>query len=243
MVVSDIAVLPLDPPRGERFSAAKVRRPAEGKPDAEASPVPGAPRARSAGASFKASSTAFSVNCARDAGSYGVMMMTCHSVEQMVAQAIEGGALGVLHKPFAAMQVLDLLSKIGERGRAHVADGDADFVKTVMPILEAAGYAVDVAVTGAEALDNMIDDEIDCLVLDLRLPVLAGPELYARLVKAGRAVPTVLTTGSPDEVEQESGLRSQIQGMLFKRFDPNALPAAVGSAVSRPAEVGDATER
>ena len=40
-----------------------------------------------------------------------VMMMTGYSVEQLVAQAIEGGALGVLHKPFAAMQVLELLSQ------------------------------------------------------------------------------------------------------------------------------------
>src|SRR5579863_4379101 len=74
-----------------------------------------------------------------------VMLMTGYSVEQLVAQAIEGGVLGVLHKPFAAMQVLELVSKIKPRGRVLVADGDAAFVGSVVPILEAAGYAVDTA--------------------------------------------------------------------------------------------------
>jgi DNA-binding response OmpR family regulator len=161
-----------------------------------------------------------------------VMMMTGYSVEQLVARAVEGGALGVLHKPFAAMQVLDLLAKIKPRGRILVADGDAGFVDSVVPILERAGYAVDVASTGAEALDKMLCEPVDCLVLDLRLPVLSGAELYARLVKAGHDVPSVLVTGG-DESEQDPELRSKIRGMLFKPFDPNALLAAIGSAVAQ----------
>lgn len=160
-----------------------------------------------------------------------VMMMTGYSVEQLVARAIEGGALGVLHKPFAATQVLELLCKVKPRGRVLVADPDAEFIRSVVPILEGAGYAVDVATTGAEALDKMMGQRVDCLVLDLRLPVLSGAELYARLVKAGHAVPSVLVTGG-DADEQDPRLRSQICGMLFKPFDPNALLTAIGSAVS-----------
>jgi two-component system, NtrC family, response regulator HydG len=160
-----------------------------------------------------------------------VMMMTGYSLEQLVAQAIEGGALGVLHKPFAAMQVLELLSKVTPRGRVLVADGDATFVGAVVPVLETAGYAVDVATTGAEALDKIITQHVDCLVLDTRLPVLSGAELYARLVKAGRPVPTVLVTDGHDDSDENFQLKLQIQGMLFKPFDPNALLAAIGSAV------------
>jgi DNA-binding response OmpR family regulator len=161
-----------------------------------------------------------------------VMMMTGFSVEQLVAQAIDGGALGVLHKPFAATQVLELLSNVKERGRVLVADGDPDFVRTILPLLEGAGYAVEVATTGAEALEMMIREQVDCLLLNLRLPVLSGAELYARLVEAGRTVPTVLMTGGREDAEQDARLRSQTCGMLFKPFDPNALLAAIGSAVS-----------
>jgi two-component system, NtrC family, response regulator HydG len=161
-----------------------------------------------------------------------VMLMTGYSVEQLVAQAIEGGALGVLHKPFAAMQVLDLLTKVKQRGRILVAHGDSGFIGSVVPILQLAGYDVDVASTGAEALDKMLGSHVDCLVLDLRLPVLSGAELYARLVKAGRKVPTVLVAGGDDDDEHDPRLESQSCGMLFKPFDPNALLHAIGSAVS-----------
>jgi len=161
-----------------------------------------------------------------------VMMMTGYSVEQLVAQAIEGGALGVLHKPFAATQILELLSKVKQRGRVLIADDDPDSTGSIVPILEGAGYAVEVATTGAEALEKMIREQVDCLLLNLRLPVLSGAELYARLVEAGRTVPTILMTGGREDAEQDARLRSQACGMLFKPFDPNALLAAIGSAVS-----------
>ena len=161
-----------------------------------------------------------------------VMMMTGYSVEQLVAQAIQGGALGVLHKPFAAAQILELLNKVKQRGRVLVADGDPDFVAGIVPILEGAGYDVEVATTGAEALAKMIREEIDCVLLNLRLPVLSGADLYARLVEAGRTVPIVLMTGGHEDAEQDAQLRSQKCDVLFKPFDPGALLTAIGSAVS-----------
>ncbi len=112
-----------------------------------------------------------------------VMMMTGFSVEQLVARAIEGGALGVLHKPFAATEVLELLSNVKQRGRVLVVDDDPDFVDTIVPILEAAGYAVNIAGTGGEALEMMTQGSVDCLLLDLRLPVLSGAELYCRFCR------------------------------------------------------------
>jgi DNA-binding response OmpR family regulator len=162
-----------------------------------------------------------------------VMMMTGYSVEQLVTRAIEGGALGVLHKPFAATEILELLVEVKQRGRVLVADDDPDFVDSVVPILESAGYRVDTAATGAEALEQMQHEHVDCLLLDLSLPVLSGAEPYARLVEASRIVPTVLMTSDREETEEDSRLRSQTCGMLFKPIDPNALLAVIEAAVSR----------
>jgi len=70
--------------------------------------------------------------------------------------------------------------------------------------------------------------------------VLSGAELYARLVKAGRTVPTVLVAGGGGEsAEQDPEFPAQIHGMLFKPLDPNALLSAIGAAVSRPAGAED----
>ena len=160
------------------------------------------------------------------------MMMTGYSVGELVLRAIEGGALGVLHKPFSAAQVLEILMPVPQNAKVLVVDDDPDFVDGIVPILESAGYLVDVAANGSQALEKIVRGEVDCLLLDLRLPVMSGAQLHARLVETGCTVPTILVTGSRDEVEDNPQLRSQISGMLFKPFEPNALLTAIGSAVS-----------
>jgi two-component system, NtrC family, response regulator HydG len=45
-----------------------------------------------------------------------IIMMTGYSVEQLLAQAVENGALGVLRKPFQVEELLDALERIKPRG-------------------------------------------------------------------------------------------------------------------------------
>jgi DNA-binding response OmpR family regulator len=163
-----------------------------------------------------------------------VMMMTGYSVEELVAQAIEGGALGVLYKPFGPTQVLDALRRVTQLGKILLADDDPDFVESIVPILEGAHYEVDVASTGAEAFDKLMRGRVDCLLLDLHLLVLSGPELYAHLVRAGHQVPTILVTGGRLDGDEDMLLHSRANGLLLKPFDPSVLLAAIGSAVAAP---------
>jgi len=161
-----------------------------------------------------------------------VMMMTGYSVEQLVAQAVDNGALGVLHKPFAVTDLLATLDRVKPRSLVVVADDDPDFVTSIEPVLAASGYAVEVASTGAEALEMMAGREADCLILDMRLPVMSGVEVYSRLQEKGCAVPTILVTGyaGAEEAENVERLRPQAHGLLYKPFDPGALLEAVGAA-------------
>ncbi|HEX3953690.1 MAG TPA: response regulator [Stellaceae bacterium] len=161
-----------------------------------------------------------------------VMMMTGYSVGELVAQAMEGGALGVLHKPFSAAQVLDMLSQLPAAGKLLLTDDDPDFVAAMVPMLEAAGYEVEVAASGAEALKRVESGGISCLLLDLHLPDISGAELQARLAASGQDVPIIVVTGGREEAEGNSRLRSETSAMLFKPFEPNALLNAIGSAVS-----------
>lgn len=162
-----------------------------------------------------------------------VMMMTGFSLEQLIAQAIENGALGVLYKPFAATDLLSTLGQVTPRGRVLVADDDPDFVDSITPILAAADFDLRLAVNGREALAEIDRGTPDCLILDLGLAVLAGPEAMARLLDACRQVPTILVTGGySDEVaERVAGFGLRAHGLLQKPFDPGALLAAVGAAV------------
>ncbi len=106
-----------------------------------------------------------------------------------------------------------------------VVDDDPDFADSVRQLLEERGHVVRVARTAWEALEEMEDEGIALLILDLRLPVLNGLEIYLELKKRGRAVPTLIVTGyagkEADAMEQLSSLG--VKGVLEKPFDPEKL--------------------
>lgn len=159
-----------------------------------------------------------------------VMMMTGFSLEQLITQAIENGALGVLHKPFAIEELLQALDGIKPRGMVLVADDDPEFAASIEPILVRDGYRVVIATTGEEALAKAKSDGVDCLVLDLAMPLLTGIEVYRKLRAAGKEIPTIFITGLPGERHNaETELCSNI-GILMKPFDPNELLRAIAVA-------------
>jgi DNA-binding response OmpR family regulator len=165
-----------------------------------------------------------------------VLMMTGYSVEQLAAQAVEHGALGILRKPFCIPDLLAALALRRPRTLVLIADDDPDFVTSIAPILAGNGYTVRVASTGAEALEKVGVEGVDCLILDVRLPVLSGPEVYARLCAEGNAVPTILVTGyaGGEEVANAASLEPPLGEVLLKPFDPRTLLAAIGAAVAPP---------
>ncbi|MFN2297961.1 MAG: response regulator [Anaerolineales bacterium] len=154
-----------------------------------------------------------------------VVMMTAYSVEQLVAQAVEQGALGVLRKPFDIDRMLAMLEDVKPKGVILMADDDPDFVDSLHNLLADRGYRVLVARTGQEALDAVLADGIDILVLDLKLPVLTGLEVYLELKSKDRALPTIIVTGyAAEESEAIDRLRAMsVSGCLIKPFHPQEL--------------------
>jgi two-component system response regulator HydG len=154
-----------------------------------------------------------------------VVMMTAYSVKQLVAQAVEQGALGVLRKPFDAARMLGMLEDVKPDGVILMADDDPDFVDSLRQLLADNGYKVVVARTGKEALDTILADGIDILVLDLKLPVLSGLEVYLDLKRRNRTLPTIIVTGyAAEEAEAMDRLRSMsVAGCLVKPFPAEDL--------------------
>jgi len=164
-----------------------------------------------------------------------VMMMTGYSVEQLISQAIENGAIGVLRKPFAITELLQTLDDIKPRGVVLVADDDPDFADSLKPILAHHGYQVVIASTGKEALEKASASGVNCLVLDLKMPLLTGIEVYRKLSELGKSIPTIFVTGFPGEKTAAlAGLKQGDNGVLLKPFDPrdliNAIATATGSS-------------
>ena len=159
------------------------------------------------------------------------MLMTGFSLEQLVAQAVEGGALGVLRKPFEVRELLEVLEQVKPRGMVLVADDDPEFANSIEPVLRNHGYQVRIARSGDEALALASQGALNCLILDVRMPVLSGIEVYLRLKEAGRAVPTIFITGFAGDRTMALATLSE-QNILMKPFDPAELLVALEAAMA-----------
>jgi len=164
-----------------------------------------------------------------------VMLMTGFSLQQLVAQAVENGALGVLKKPFQVQDLLAVLEQVKPRGMVLVADDDPEVAASLEPILQHHGYRVEIAHSGPDALEKAAKDGIDCLILDLKLPILGGIEVYLRLRELGCTVPTIFITGFPGERNLALARLEppHEKDVLMKPFDPTVLLAAVDALVPR----------
>lgn len=161
-----------------------------------------------------------------------VMMMTGFSLEQLITQALEHGALGVLRKPFAIQDLLHVLEQIKPRGMVVVADDDPDFAASLEPILTQNGYRVVIASTGEEALAKATAEGVDCLVLDLSMPLLTGIDVYRKLRALGKSIPTIFVTGLPGERRNAEAELHTDSGVLMKPFDPRELLRAIAAATA-----------
>ncbi|MBN4083055.1 response regulator [bacterium AH-315-B06] len=162
-----------------------------------------------------------------------VMMMTGYRVEHLLRQAVDNGALGVLHKPLAFDDVLEALEKVKLGGLVLIADDDPDFVDSLEDVLTQAGYSVAVAYSGDEAVKKAMENDLEALILDLRMPVINGLDVYLELKKQGRVVPTIIVTGYADEEAAtiETLRQESVSGCLVKPFDPLKLLEAIEVAM------------
>jgi CheY-like chemotaxis protein len=161
-----------------------------------------------------------------------VVMMTAFSVHQLLEQAIENGAVGVLNKPFDMQSVLEMLNKTKPKG-ILLADDDPDFADNIKETLEENGYKVFVAHDGKEAVRRVQSNGIDVLILDVRMPFLNGLEVCHELRKSGYSIPTIIVTAyaAEDALIIDKLKTLSITGILTKPFDPKDLLQALKDLV------------
>ncbi len=152
-----------------------------------------------------------------------IYMMTGYSVEQLLRQAMDNGALGVLSKPIDISKVLAVLAEIGSNGIVVVAEDDPDFGHRLETMIRNAGRACHLVREGGEALEQAESSNV--LIFDLKAPLIQGMEVYSRLRKAGRTRPTIIITASgADYHDTLEAMRDvAITGILNKPFDPMSL--------------------
>ncbi|MFF4032857.1 response regulator transcription factor [Streptomyces sviceus] len=123
------------------------------------------------------------------------------------------------------------------RPRVLVVDDDPTVAEVVSGYLDRAGYLVDRAADGPEALARAAEHRPDLVVLDLMLPGMDGLEVCRRMRGRG-PVPVIMLTARGDEDDRILGLEVGADDYVTKPFSPRELVLRVESVLrrSRPAE-------
>ena len=109
---------------------------------------------------------------------------------------------------------------------------DSESVRESLPdLLEQVGFAVQAFESAEAFLASHAANEASCLVLDVGLPGMSGPDLQQELKRRGTALPIVFITAQGDRSLQPRLIAAGAVACLFKPFSDNALLDAVETAV------------
>jgi len=123
-------------------------------------------------------------------------------------------------------------------GRIHVVDDDDSFRAAIERRLKLAGYEVATYPSAQQLLDRPPDeDEPGCILLDVRIPGLSGPELQGRLNELGSTLPIVFLTGHADTPTTVRTIKAGAEDFLTKPVESEQLLHAIERALARHATV------
>lgn len=124
---------------------------------------------------------------------------------------------------------------MGTEAKILLVDDEASIRELIRFNLERAGYRVQEATDGNEAINAVRQTKPDLVVLDLMLPGLDGLDV-CRLVKGNRetaAIPIIMLTAKTEEVDKVIGLELGADDYMTKPFSPRELVARIKAVLRR----------
>ena len=119
-------------------------------------------------------------------------------------------------------------------GIVYVVDDDASLRTTIQQLLEAAGYRVITYASAQQLLDQRPDENSPgCILLDVRMPGLRGPEVQSRLTEFGSTLPIVFLTGYMDIIVTVKALKAGADNFFIKPVRSDELLKALEKAIAR----------
>jgi FixJ family two-component response regulator len=120
---------------------------------------------------------------------------------------------------------------MGKRSLVSVVDDDESVRESLPDLLREFGFAAE-AFSSAEAfLASDVVRETSCLLLDVAMPGMSGPELQQELTRRRRDIPIVFITAGGDESVRPRLLAEGAVECLFKPLSETALLDALNAAL------------
>ena len=112
-----------------------------------------------------------------------------------------------------------------------VVDDDESVRQALQGLMKSLGYRARAYPNAEEFLEDRQRQPADCLIADVQMPGISGPELHARLAASGTPIPTILITAYPDERARLRALQAGVKGYLAKPFNESDLLACLKSVL------------
>ncbi len=119
--------------------------------------------------------------------------------------------------------------------RLLAVDDDRGYLEVLADALGALGYDVVLALSGAEAIDVLAREDIDCILLDRSMPGLSGLETCRRIKAAPvvRDIPLVMLTGTTGRDSTIEALDAGADDFLIKTAELSVLTARIHAQLRR----------
>jgi len=118
--------------------------------------------------------------------------------------------------------------------RILIVEDDEDMRENLQRILVSAGYEVQLAQDGADAISVLQTCACDLVLTDLLMPRMGGLELLGEIRRLGRSLPVVFLTALGSRAAFTKAMDLGAVGFVTKPFQANSLLEAIREVVDRP---------
>ena len=120
---------------------------------------------------------------------------------------------------------------IAKRSLVSVVDDDESVRESLPDLLRQFGFAAETFSSAEAFLASDAVSETTCLLLDIAMPGMTGPELQQELIRRRQEIPIVFITAQSDETIRPRLLGHGAVECLFKPFSETALLDALNTAL------------
>jgi FixJ family two-component response regulator len=117
------------------------------------------------------------------------------------------------------------------RALVSVVDDNESVRESLPDLLQHSGFHVETFSSAEAFLQSKAIGSSSCLILDVGLPGMSGPDLQQELKRRGQYIPIIFITAQGDKSLRPQLIARGAVAVLFKPFSDTALLDAVNSAV------------
>ena len=141
------------------------------------------------------------------------------------------GAMALLERPHGGFERI-ATGVVMKKQLVSVVEDDRFFRESMGRLMRSLGYTVEAFPSAAEFLASPRLNETACLITGVHMPGMTGIELNRHLIDAGYAIPTILVTAYPNDIDQDRALNDGIICYLRKPVDEQHLVKCLRAALT-----------